>query len=363
MEIRRRIGGLLRQLGQWKEAEEYYQTLEKEQILLDDVYLGQAALLIRQGKTDQAKERLWKAMIKDPDSVKIRFWLWWVYHRETASPGEAKKIEETLLEFSRAEEGGLLELADGYRETGDWKKASEYYQELIDRGEDDDVLSAIYRVSGFFLEGGQADKIQGMLEDLQKRYPRNQKLTRLLMETYTQKKEYALAVKTIDGLLKIEDPLDPVLNVHKARILERWNKHADSQTVYQKLLESPVDLKFKEKVKAIIPSQDQKGDSFYRLGSEKNITDFVNPFYEEAKRKIEFFPLEADQKNKLQRLMDDFKARALIQKKVYLEKEEKDRLWRGQFSLARPYLEALKELDPDNEEVPQDISRSYRSEN
>ena len=77
---------------------------------------------------------------------------------------------------------------------------------------------------------------------------------------------------------------------------------------------------------------------------------------------MEFLPLETSLKNKLKTVIDDFKARALIQKKVFLEKEGKDHLWRGQFSQARPLLEELKDIDPDNEEVHQDLYRSYRNQ-
>ena len=216
------------------------------------------------------------------------------------------------------------------------------------------------RISDSLLVAEKAEPLQEMLEDLQKRFPRNQMITRRLIEYYTREKEYGPAVKAIDALLKVEDPLDPVLIIHKARLLERWNKHSDSQITYRKLLDPLVDSLFREKVNELILKQDKVDDSFLKkiTGTEK--TAFVNPFYEETKRKMEFLPLEPDLKNKLRTIVDDFKVRALIQKKVFLEKEGKDHLWRGQFPQARPLLEELKDIDPDNEEVHPDLVRSYQ---
>lgn len=78
---------------------------------------------------------------------------------------------------------------------------------------------------------------------------------------------------------------------------------------------------------------------------------------------MDFLPLASQQQDKLRTLIERFKAKALIQQKVYLEKEGKDRLWRSQFSQSRPFLDELKMLDPDNEEVNQDLDRSYRFQN
>lgn len=363
LEIRRRIGRLLLQTGHWKEAENYYRELEERKIFLDEVFPGQAILFIRQKNYAGAKEKLWKGLMQAPDSVRIRFWLWWLYDLEKEGAEPAQKIEENLREFSRGQEGGLLELADYYRETGDWKKAYLIYQELIEKGEDDDVLQAISRISDFFQSQGKAEELRDILEDLQKRFPRNQKITRLLIENYTQEKEYALAVKAIEGLLKVEDPLDPVLLIQKARLLEQWKKHPDSQASYQKLLDPPVDRSFREKVRAIIPAQEKTIESLINRISADQRDSSVNPFFETMKEKIEIFTLEKDQKDKIKTLIEGFKARALIQKKVYLEKEGKDRLWRTQLTQARPFLEELKTIDPDNAEVKEDLDRSYRLQN
>jgi tetratricopeptide (TPR) repeat protein len=363
LEIQKKIGRLLIQIGQWEEVEIFYQNLENKNNLLNEVYLARALLLIRQGKNDSAREYLWKAVIKAPDSVRIRFWLWRTFKPGDMDTGALKKIEEVLMEYARSQEGGILELAECYQEIGDWKKAYASYLELIEKGEeDDDVLLSAARISDSPPITQKAYALQEMLEDLQKRFLRNQMITRLLIEYYTREKEYGPALKAIDGLLKVEDPLDPVLTIHKARLLDRWNKHSDSQAAYRKLLDPLVDLLFREKVNELILKQDNIDPSFLKeiTGTEK--TAFVNKFYEEAKRKLEFLPLEPNLKNKLRTIVDDFKVRALIQKKVFLEKEGKDRLWRGQFSQARPLMEELKDTDPDNEEVGPDLYKSYRNQ-
>ncbi|MCJ7833311.1 MAG: tetratricopeptide repeat protein, partial [Deltaproteobacteria bacterium] len=328
LEIQRRIGRLLIQMGQWEDAESFYQNLRKREILLDEVYLGQAVLLIRGEKHDSAKEQLWKAMTKAPDSVRIRFELWRIFGRGEMGVGEVKKIEEALLEFARSQEGGLLELADCYREIGGDKKAYTQYLELIEKGEeDDDVLLSVARVLDSLLKEEKADTIQEMLEDLQKRFPRNQMITRRLIEIYSREKEYGSAVKAIDGLLKVEDPLDPVLIIKKARLLERWNKHSTSQATYGKLLDPPMDLLFREKVNEIISKQEKIDDALLKKIEETGKAYYINRIFEETQRKMEFLPLETSLKNKLKTVIDDFKARALIQKKVFLEKEGKDHLW------------------------------------
>jgi tetratricopeptide (TPR) repeat protein len=360
LEIQKKIGRLLLQLGLGKEAESYYQNLEEKKILLDEVYLGQALLFIQQGKYESARERLWQAILKAPDSVRIRFWLWWLYDRDKSWSGEAKKITETLLEFSRNQEGGLLELADCYREIKDWKKAIPIYQELIEKGEDDDVLQSLNGVSLFLQAEEKAEELQGMLEDLQKRFPRNQKITRQLIEMYSQQKDYALAIRAIDGLLRVEDPRDPVLLIKKARLLERWNKHGESQTAYQKVLDQPVDLLFKRKISEIISLQDPLVAPLFKETSNSSSVASVNRLFEGTKEKLDSFPLESKLKEKLKTIIQGLKAEALIQKKVYLEKEGKDHLWRNQLIQARPFLEELKTIDPDNEEVYQDYDRSYR---
>ncbi len=40
--------------------------------------------------------------------------------------------------------------------------------------------------------------------------------------------------------------------------------------------------------------------------------------------------------------------------------EGKDLIWRGQLLPARPVLEELQALDPENEDVREDLERSYR---
>jgi tetratricopeptide (TPR) repeat protein len=355
LEIKRRTGRLLIRMGQWEEAEDFYKGLEGKKVLLDEVYFFRAARLIRQKNENQAKELLWKALTLNPDSIDIRFLLWVIYNREGS--GQSAKIEEALRTFSRSEQGGQLKLADNYKDNGDLGKASSAYLDLIDRGEDDDVLTAARRISEYFPESGKRESLQTILEDLQKRFPRNQKISRLLLDSYIQRKEYALAVKTIDGLLRIEDPSDPILNTRKARILERWNKHFDSQDVYKKMLTPPIDDKFRAKVSEFIP---QGTITAHRHPSENDQVGSINPFYEEASLKIDSLSLSDIQKQRLSALIKEYSAPAIIQKKVYLEKEGKDRLWRNQFMEARPFLNALKKIDPDNEDLAQDISKSYQ---
>jgi tetratricopeptide (TPR) repeat protein len=360
LEVQRRIGRLLLQLGRWEEAEIFYQNLGNNKTLLNEVYLAQALLMIHRGNYDSAREQLWKALINAPDSVRTRFWLWRVFTRGDMGAEEREKIEEALFLFARSQEGGLLELADGFKEIGDRKKAYACYLELIEKGEeDDDVIASASRIPDSLPVEGKKVSLQELLEDIQKRFPRNQLITRRLIDHYSQEKEYGPAVKAIDGLLKVEDPSDPVLNLKKARLLERWSKHSDSQIIYRKMLEPLVDSIFREKVNELFLRQDHAKDSFFKeiTGTEK--TAFVNKFYEETKRKVEFLTLEPDLKNKLKTIIEDFKVRALIQKKVFLEKEGKDYLWRSQFIMARSLLEELKNIDPDNEDVLSDLNRSY----
>jgi tetratricopeptide (TPR) repeat protein len=362
IEVQGRIGRLLLRLGRWEEAEIYYKNLENNKILFNEVYLAQALLMIRKGENNVAREQLWKALIKAPDSVRTRFWLWRVFTQGDMGVEERKKIEEALFIFARSQEGGLLELADGFQEIGDRKKAYACYLELIEKGEeDDDVLLSASRIPDSLPLEEKKAALQEMLEDIQKRFPRNQMITRRLIGYYSQEKEYGLAVKAIDGLLKMEDPFDPVLILQKARLLERWNQHADSQIIYRKLLEPLVDLLFREKVSELFLNQENVRDSLLKAiaGTEK--TFFVNKFYEATKKKADFLPLEPGLKNKLKTLIEDFKVKALIQKKVFLEKEGKDYLWRSQHIMARPLLEELKDIDPDNEEVLPDLERSYRN--
>jgi tetratricopeptide (TPR) repeat protein len=362
LDFPRRIGRLLLQMERWEEAELHYRSLENNKVLLKEVYLAQALLMIRRGKIDLAREQLWKALLNVPDSVRTRFWLWRVINQGDMEAGELKKIEDALWMFARSQEGGLLELAEGYQEIGSREKAYACYQELIDKGEEeDDVLWSAMRIPDSLPAGGKSAAFQEMLEDMQKRFPRNQMLTRRLIDHYSREKDYGPAIKAIDGLLKVEDPLDPVLTLTKARLLERWNKHWDSQSTYRKLLDPLVDSLFREKVNELFLKQDKAKEAFLKeiTGTERIAS--VNKFYEETKWKIEFLSLDPILKNRLRSLLDDYKARALIQKKVFLEKEGKDYLWRGLLFQARPLLEELKEIDPDNEEVFPDVKKSLES--
>jgi tetratricopeptide (TPR) repeat protein len=364
LEVQRRIGRLLLQMGRWEEAETFYQNLENNKYLLGEVYQAKALLNIRHGDNESAREQLWKALIEIPDSVRTRFWLWQVFTRGDMGVEEPNKIEESLWMFARSQEGGLLELAEAFQGIGDRKKAQICYLELIEKGEeDDDVLWSVLRISESLSAGEKSITLLGMLENMQKRFPRNQSITRLLIDHYSREKAYGPAIKAIDGLLKVEDPLDPVLILKKARLLERSSQQADSQITYGKLLEPSVDLLFKEKVKVFLSKQDNLSDLFLKEMTGKGKTAVFNPFYEETKRKVEFLSWQPELKNKLNNLIEDFKAKALIQKKVYLEKEGKFYLWRSQSIMARPFLEQLKEIDPENEEVLLDMERSFRNQN
>jgi tetratricopeptide (TPR) repeat protein len=363
LEIQRKIGRLTLQLGRWEEAETYYRNLEKGQILLDEVYWAQAFLLIRQEQYALAQERLWQALMKAADSVRIRFWLWWLYNQDENRVEEAKKIREALIDFSRDQDGGLLELADCYLEVNDSKKAEAIYKELMEKGEDDDVLLSLNRINGLLRIGKRSEELQDTLENVQKRFPRNQKISRLLMEHYTQQKDFSPAVKTIDGLLRVEDSRDPVLIIKKARIMERWNKHGSSQELFQKLLDPSVDLLFKRKVTEFISHQDPLVATLFKEAPEKNSLTTVNPIFEGARESIKVNPLEPKLQEKIKAIIEELMAEDLIQKKVFLEKEGKDNLWRNKMVQARSYLEELRRIDPDNEDVNNDLNKSFRITN
>jgi tetratricopeptide (TPR) repeat protein len=184
-----------------------------------------------------------------------------------------------------------------------------------------------------------------------------------LVECYSQQKEYALAVKTIDGLLKAEDPRDPVLIVKKARLLERWYKHWDSQEIFQKILDPSVDQLFRKKVSEFVSLQDPLVAPLFKRPIEPRGVGSINPLLERAEERLKSHPLTSILNEKFNAVIQGLKAEALIQKKVFLEKEGKDYLWRGRGEQARIFLEELKRIDSDHEEVHQDLGKSYRLPN
>lgn len=82
-------------------------------------------------------------------------------------------------------------------------------------------------------------------------------------------------------------------------------------------------------------------------------------FYEEWVKNLEAAGLEAGLLSQIREFTEGLQTKALIQKKVFLEMEGKDRLHRGQYLPARRFLEELKSIDPENEEADGDLDRSY----
>jgi hypothetical protein len=82
--------------------------------------------------------------------------------------------------------------------------------------------------------------------------------------------------------------------------------------------------------------------------------------YEEWEKWLETAGLDSALQTQIRDFLEDLRARALIQKKVFMEMEGKDRLHRGQYQAARDMLVLLKRIDPENEEVERDLERSYR---
>jgi len=363
LDIRRKIGRSLLALGQWKDAESYYLNLETEQLLLDEVRWGLAVIAIRQGRFGVARENLSRALQETPDSVRVRFWLVWLSDRDRIWTDEAKNVKRTLFDVSRNQDGGLLELADSYREVNDLKKARDIYRDLMEKGDDDEVLLALNRMMEVWQAEKNTAELQETLVNMQKRFPRNQRLSRRLIELYSHQREYALAVKMIDGLLKIEDPRDPVLHLKKARLLERWNKHSDSQKVFQKLLDPSVDQLFRRKVSEFISLQDPLVASLFKEPIAPRGIGSFNPLFERTDERLMVSPLEPKLNEKFRLTIERLKPMALIQKKVFLEKEGKDYLWRNEGRQARPLLLELKRIDPDNEEIQYDLGRSFLTQN
>ena len=358
LQILRSLGRALIENQQWTEAEGFYQGLITEKVLLDEAHLGLARINRHQGKPVQAIEHLWKALAQDPDSIEARFWLWRLQSRKEGGEG-ISKVEENLWEFARSRERGLLELAQQLTAEKQWEPALAILREIIEKGEDDEVILAALTLADYLLSNEEYENAQIFLDTLQKRFPRNQKITRKLIQALSLNKSFGEAIKAIDGLLKIEDPQDPVLNRRKARLLEKWNKHDASQRTYASLLTPSVDQILKDKIQreqwlAVI-----SGAETLKVLWEEPPSQTIFRFYEEWSKRLETVNWDSGLQTRIRDFVDGLQAKALIQKKVYLEMEGKDRLHRGQFPPARDILEALKLIDPENEEVDGDLGLSY----
>jgi len=359
LQILRKLGRVLIENHQWAEAEGFYQGLITEKVLLDEAHLRLARIKRHQGKPVQAIEHLWKALAQDPDSIEARFWLWRLQVRKEGGEG-VSKIEENLWEFARSRERGLLELAQQLAAEKQWEPALAILGEIIEKGEDDEVILAALTMSDYRLFREEYEQARNFLDTLQKRFPRNQKITRKLIQAHSLNQSFGEAIKAIDGLLKIEDPQDPVLNIKKARLLEKWNKHSASQRTYAFLLTPPVDQILREKIhREQWPEVFSETDSLKGLREEPPSRTLYR-FYEQWVKGLETASLDSGLQTRIRDFVDGLQARALIQKKVFLEMEGKDRLHRGQYLPARELLETLKLIDPENEEVNSDLERSYR---
>jgi tetratricopeptide (TPR) repeat protein len=359
LEIRRRIGQWLYRERKWDQAETHFQAMVQEKMLLAEAYLRLGMIRERLGFRDQAAEYFWKALAEDPDSVVPRVRL---HHLQVSAPDRRfrAQAEQTLRQYARSQEGGLLEWADIEAEENNVEKAESLYREILEVGEDDEVIKAARQKARRENERERYEATALFLEDLQKRFPRNQRITRDLILTYSLNKSYGEAVRLIDGLLLIEDPLDPALITKKARLLERWNKHGASQKVLSALLSPAVDQVLWDRL------QDWPGSPKpLELEALKGLAEQRDPhslvaFYERLARRLDEASLEPATRRRLGALLQDLEAKALIQKKVHLEMEGKDLIWRGQLLTARPLLEELRALDPENEDVREDLERSYR---
>ncbi len=214
LQILRSLGRALIENQQWAEAEGFYQGLITEKVLLDEAHLRLARIKRHQGKPVQAIEHLWKALAQDPDSIEAGFWLWRLQVRKERGEG-VSKIEENLWEFARSRERGLLELAQQLAAEKQWEPALAILREIIEKGEDDEVILAALTMADYRLSREEYEQARIFLDTLQKRFPRNQKITRKLIQAHSLNKSFGEAIKAIDGLLKIEDPQDPVLNIRK----------------------------------------------------------------------------------------------------------------------------------------------------
>ena len=230
----------------------------------------------------------------------------------------------------------------------------------MEKGEDDEVILAALITADYRLSREEYENAGIFLDTLQKRFPRNQKITRKLIQAHSLNKSFGEAIEAIDGLLRIEDPQDPVLNIRKARLLEKWNKHGASQRTYAFLLAPSVDQILREKIKSEQWPEVLSGAEALRVLGEESPSRTVYRFYEEWVKNLEAAGLDSGLQTRIRDFVDGLQAKALIQKKVFLEMEGKDRLHRGQYLPARDILEALKLIDPENQEVDSDLERSYR---
>jgi tetratricopeptide (TPR) repeat protein len=359
LQILRSLGRALIENQQWAEAEGFYQGLITEKFLLDEAHLRLARIKRHQGKPVQAIEHLWKALAQDPDSIEARFWLWRLQVRKERGEG-VSKIEENLREFAKSRERGLLELAQQLAAEEQWEPALALLREIIEKGEDDEAILAALTTADYRLSREEYENARIFLDTLQKRFPRNQKITRKLIQAHSVNKSFGEAIEAIDGLLKIEDPQDPVLNIEKARLLEKWNKHSASQRTYAFLLTPPVDQVLREKIKKEQWPEVISGAEALKVLGEEPPSRTIYRFYEEWVKSLEGASLDSGLRTLIRDFVEDLQARALIQKKVFLEMEGKDRLHRGQYLPARDILETLKLIDPENQEVDNDLERSYR---
>jgi tetratricopeptide (TPR) repeat protein len=344
---------------QWAEAEGFAQGLIIEKILVEEAHLGLARIKRHQGKPAQAIEHLWKALARDPDSIEARYGLWRLQVRKEREE-RVSKMEENLWAFARSRERGLLELAQQLAAEQAWDPALVLLREIIENGEDDEVISAALITADYQLSREEHEKARIFLDTVQKRFPRNQKITRKLIQAYSLNKSFGEAIEAIDGLLKMEDPRDPVLNKKKARLLEKWNKHSASQQTYALLLTPPVDQILREKIHGERWPEVISGAESLKVLGEEPPSRTIYRFYEEWAKCLETAGLDSALQTQIHDFVEGLQAWALIQKKVYLEMEGKDRLHRGQYLPARDFLEILKSIDPENEEVDSDLERSYR---
>jgi tetratricopeptide (TPR) repeat protein len=359
LRILRHLGRLLIANQRWAEAEGFYQGLITEKILLDEAHLRLAQIERHQGKPDQAIEQLWKALAQDPDSIEARFWLWRLQIRKEGGEGSSK-IEKNLWAFARSRERGLLELAQELAAANQWEQALAAFREILERGEDDEVVVAALKTADYHLAREEYETAQTFLDTVQKRFPRNQKITRKLIQADSLNKSFGEAIQAIDGLLKIEDPQDPVLNIRKARLLDKWNKHSASQRTYAFLLTPPVDQLLRNKIHQEQWPEVISGAEPLKALLEEPPTQTIYRFFEEWGKGLETANLDSGLLSRIRDFVDGLQARALIQEKVFLEMEGKDRLRRGQYLSARDILGTLKLIDPENEEVDSDLDRSYR---
>jgi tetratricopeptide (TPR) repeat protein len=241
-----------------------------------------------------------------------------------------------------------------------WEQALAAFREILERGEDDAVVVAALKIADYQLAREEYETAQTFLDTIQKRFPRNQKITRKLIQADSLNKSFGEAIQAIDGLLKIEDPQDPVLHIRKARLLEKWNKHSASQRTYALLLTPPVDQLLREKIHQEQWPEVISGAEPLKALLEEPPTQTIYRFFEEWVKGLETANLDSGLLSRIRDFVDGLQARALIQRKFFLEMEGKDRLHRGQYLSARDILGTLKLIDPENEEVDSDLDRSYR---